>query len=196
MISLYQPSSAFMDSGFSLTRLDPLEAKRNQIIELLRRSTPLDSENATYPYITRQNMVHLCHLYGRHFQHNLPIIHAPTFDMLKTPPILLLAVMLVGACYSKGSIPPAEVTKLAMRLLTAIAAEPVISPSSVFIAQGPTADVLQHEETMQCPKISVIQAGILISCILSCCRDIAALNSVRICFARNISVRFFMLISR
>ena len=135
MLSFYQPSPAVVDNGFSLSRLDPLEAKCNQIIELLKRTGPLDSQNATYPYITRHNMVHLCHLYGRHFQHNLPIIHAPTFDMLKSPPIMLLAIMLVGACYSKGSIPSAEVSKLAMRLLTAIAAEPVSSLSSVLIVQ-------------------------------------------------------------
>ena len=125
ILSFYQPSPAYVGNGFSLARLDPLEAKCNQIIELLKRSGTLDSENTTYSYITRHNMVHLCHLYGKHFQHNLPIIHSPTFDMLKSPPILLLAIMLVAACYSKGFIPPAEVTKLAMRLLTAIAAEPV-----------------------------------------------------------------------
>ena len=142
MLSIYQPLPAFVDNGFSLSRLDPLEAKRNQIIELLKRSAPLDSENVTYSYITRDNIVHLCHLYGKHFQHNLPIIHAPTFDMSKSPPILLLAIMLVGACYSEGSIPPADVTKLAMRLLTAIAAEPVSCISSALIVQDLLADVL------------------------------------------------------
>jgi Fungal specific transcription factor domain len=141
MLSLCQQPSAIMDNGFSLSRLDPLEIKRNQIIEVLKRSEPLDSENTTYPYITRQNMVHLCHLYGKHFQHNLPIIHAPTFNMIESPPILLLAIMLVGACYSKGSIPPVEVIKLAMRLLTSIAAEPVSCPS-VLIPQDPPANLL------------------------------------------------------
>ena len=73
-------------------------------------------------------MVHLCHLYGRHFQYNLPIIHSPTFDILKASPILLFAIMLVGACYSEGSIPQDQVTKLAIRLLTIIEAEPVRLP--------------------------------------------------------------------
>lgn len=70
-------------------------------------------------------MTYLCHLYGKHFQSSLPIVHSPTFDMLKSPPILLLAIMLVGACYAKETIPPAQITKLAMRLLTAIGLEPV-----------------------------------------------------------------------
>lgn len=130
--SFYYPSHPFTGNGFSLARLDPLEAKCTEINELLKRSAPLDSEDVACSYITRHNMVHLCHLYGKHFQHNLPIIHSPTFDMLKSPPILLLAIMLVGACYSEGSIPPAQVTELAMRLLTAIGAEPV----SLLCIQG------------------------------------------------------------
>lgn len=119
-----QPSRAFTDDGFSLARLDPIEAKCTEIIDLLKQSDPTDAEEIIYSCITRNNMVRSCHLYGKHFQHNLPIIHSPSFDILKSPPILLLAVMLVGACYADDSIPPAQVTKLAMRLLAAIGAAP------------------------------------------------------------------------
>ena len=123
-LPLTQPTRAFTDDGFSLARLDPIEAKCSEIIDLLKRSDPTDSEEIIHPYITRNNMVRSCHLYGKHFQHNLPIIHSPSFDILKSPPILLLAVMLVGACYSEDSIPPAQVTMLAMRLLAVIGSEP------------------------------------------------------------------------
>ena len=125
LLSFYQSSCPSIGNGFSLNRLDPLEAKCNELIELLKQSDPLDSEDIPSQFITRRNIVHLCHLYGKHFQHNMPIIHSPTFDILKSPPILLLAIMLVGACYSEGSIPPTQVTKLAMRLLAVIGAEPV-----------------------------------------------------------------------
>lgn len=125
LLSFHQPSHSFLGNGFSLARLDPVEAKCYQIIELLKRSEPIVSEDLAYPYITRYNLVHLCHLYGKYFQRNLPIIHSPTFDVLKSPPILLLAIILVGACYSEGFIPADDVTKLAMRLLTVIADEPV-----------------------------------------------------------------------
>ena len=56
------------------------------------------------------------------------------------------------------------------------------------MAQDLAAEVLQHETMMECPTIPIIQAGILICCILTCSPDVAALKSVRICFARNISV--------
>ena len=123
-LPLTQSTRAFTDDGFSLARLDPLEAKCSEITALLKRSEPTASEETIDPYITRDNMVRACHLYGKHFQHNMPIIHSPSFDILTSPPILLLAVILVGACYAEDSIPPAQVPKLAMRLLAAIGAEP------------------------------------------------------------------------
>jgi hypothetical protein len=124
-LPLTTPTRTFTNDGFSLARLDPIEAKCSEIIALLKRLDPTDSEGIVDPYITRNNMVQGCHLYGRHFQRNLPIIHSPSFDILTSPPILLLAVILVGACYDENTIPPTQVTKLAMRLLAAIGAEPV-----------------------------------------------------------------------
>jgi hypothetical protein len=115
----------FISNGFSMNRLDPLQAKCNDIIELLKQVDPHGTDQSIHAYITRQNLVHLCHLYGKHFQQNLSIIHSPTFDMTKSPPYLLLAIMLVGACYAPDTIPASQVAKLARRLLTAIALEPV-----------------------------------------------------------------------
>ena len=125
ILPFYQDSHSTIGDGFSLARLDPLEAKCNEIIDLLKRSDPLHSEGISYSYITRHNMLHLCILYGKHFQHNLPIIHSPTFDIAKSPPMLVLAIMLVGACYSEGSISSAQVTELALRLLNLIELQPV-----------------------------------------------------------------------
>lgn len=119
-----QPSRAFTGDGFSLARLDPIEVKCNEIIDLLKRSDPSDSGEDICHYITRKNIVYSCYLYGKHFQRNFPIIHSPSFDIVKSPPILLLAVMLVGACYAKDSIRLAQVTKFAIRLPIAIGAEP------------------------------------------------------------------------
>ena len=117
------PPHFISNGGFSLLRLDPLRGKRDDIIELLNRANPLDIDQSIYSYITRDNMVHLCHLYGRNFQQNMSIIHAPTFDIAKSDP--KLAVMLVGACYSPDTIPASHVAKLARRLLNAIAVETV-----------------------------------------------------------------------
>ena len=123
--SFQQMPNPSISNGFSLNRLDPLRRKCDEIIELLRRASSHDADEIIYGYITRQNMVHLCHLYGKHFQQNMSIIHAPTFDMAQSPPTLLLAIMLVGACYTPDTIFPSQVAKLARRLLTAMALDPV-----------------------------------------------------------------------
>ena len=102
-----------------------MQGKCDEIIELLKRADPLNVGSAVYPYISRSNMVHLCHLYGQNFGHNVPIVHSPSFDLVEAPPVLLLAIMLVGACYSPGSIPAAQITKLAIQLLNVISLEQV-----------------------------------------------------------------------
>ena len=71
-------------------------------------------------FITRHNLVICSELYGKHFQPNVPILHMPTFYLIEASPILLLAVMLVGACYSDKMIPVSLINKLAMRLLVLI----------------------------------------------------------------------------
>ena len=128
-----------MSNGFSLDRLDPLRGKCDEMIKLLKRCSCHDADETIYGYITRQNMIHLCHLYGKHFQQNMSIIHAPTFDMAASPPTLLLATMLVGACYAPDTIPPSQVAKLARSLLTAMALDPV-SVHCVFFSRASSTD--------------------------------------------------------
>lgn len=65
----------------------------------------------------------------------MSIIHAPTFDITKSDPALSLVVMLVGACYSPDTIPASHVVKLARRLVTAIALEPVGLKIALFMGE-------------------------------------------------------------
>ena len=126
--SFQQMATPLNTDNFSLHKLDPLRCKCEEIIEVLKRADAHDADQAIYSYITRDNMVYLCHLYGKHFQQNMSIIHAPTFAIWNSPPTLILAIMLVGACYSPDTIPASQVAKLARKLLTTMALEPVSSP--------------------------------------------------------------------
>ena len=89
------------------------------------------AKDAVTAFITRHNLVFCSELYGKHFQPNIPILHMPTFYLIEASPILLLAVMLVGACYSDKLIPVSLINKLSMRLVVLIANQPV-SPTLVF----------------------------------------------------------------
>jgi hypothetical protein len=118
-----------LTGGFLLHQIDPVEAKCAEIRKLLGGSEAIVDEDTINTYVTRNNMVVCSELYGKNFQPNVPIIHMPTFNLIQAPPLLLLAIMLVGACYSDELIPVASISKLAMRLLVIIGDQPV-SPST------------------------------------------------------------------
>lgn len=118
--------------GFSVKQIDPVEAKCFEIRELILNGEPIEAHDAINTYITRDNIILCSELYGKHFQPNVPILHRPTFDLTRTSPILLLAIMLVGACYSGGLIPVQHITKLAMRLLALIEQQSVNSPFDII----------------------------------------------------------------
>ena len=108
------------ESGFAIAQLDPVEAKCLEVKALLEESLTFAKDDDALSYINRENLVLCVGLYGKHFQPNLPDIHIPTFTLTETPPSLLLALMLVGACYSERALPRAIIEKLAMRLLHSI----------------------------------------------------------------------------
>lgn len=111
--------------GFSQDRIDPVESKCCLMREVLLNGEPLGAHKEVKTYVTRENVTLCSELYGKHFQPNVPILHRPTFDLTQTSPILLVAIMLVGACYKEDLIPVYESSKLAMRLLVIIEQQPV-----------------------------------------------------------------------
>ena len=118
------PDPTVSEGGFTMSQLDPTEAKCLEIRALLAGSWTSKDEDAL-AYINRSNLVLCVGLYGKRFQPNLPIIHLPTFTLIETSPTLLLALMLVGACCSESSVPRAIIDKLAMRLLFSIGSQAV-----------------------------------------------------------------------
>ena len=108
-------------------QVDPVEARCLEIRILLQNSEPFVAKDIVTAYITRHNLIRCTELYGKHFQPNVPILHMPTFNLTEASPILLLAIMVVGACYSDDLIPNSHTNKLAMRLLVLIENQPVTS---------------------------------------------------------------------
>ena len=119
-----------VNDGFSIARMDPVEGKCMEIRELLKNSKSTLSSEIISACITRRNLLLCSELYGKHFQRNFPVIHAPSFNLVEASPLLALAVMLTGACYSEGLLPLDYVTKLAMELLAVIGAQEVLLASN------------------------------------------------------------------
>ncbi|KAL3486478.1 hypothetical protein BJX62DRAFT_19596 [Aspergillus germanicus] len=113
-------------NGFLTAQIDPVEAKCADIRTII---SALGTNDTPICYFTRANLVRLVELYSQYYQPNIPIVHGPTFRLIDEPPVLLLAMMLVGACYSpENTIPSTKVTKLSVMLLGWIDSQPVGFP--------------------------------------------------------------------
>ena len=114
--------------GYSIEQTDPVEAKCAAVRSLLQNSEPLVTKDMISANITRDKLLLCIQLYGKLFQRNYPILHSPTFTLVDTSPILLLAMMLTGACYS-DVISNEHIVKFCMSLLILIEKLPVRQPS-------------------------------------------------------------------
>ena len=106
--------------GLPLQRVDLVEAKCIEMRKYLTNFTRGVDPNAIGQYITRERLVNCVQLFAKHYQSIQPIIHLPTFELTDTPPDLLLAMMLVGACYSKNIIPSSTVVQAAIHVVLTI----------------------------------------------------------------------------
>lgn len=115
--------------GLHLQQLDSVEAKCVELRNHIGRFQTSIDHTILFKYITRDRLVDCVQLYAKCFQSIQPILHLPTFELTKTPPDLLIAMMLVGACYSGGLIPPTIVVQGAIHMLL------VLECSSVSASQ-------------------------------------------------------------
>ena len=104
--------------GFSVYQMDPVRAKCETLIDFLR-SYDLELNSTELQFLTKDNLQQFVSLYGLHYQPNFPILHSPTFYVLDSPPILLLAMACVGAAYSNGLFSEKEIILLARKILRA-----------------------------------------------------------------------------
>ena len=128
-VSTLQPTPQPLQwTGFSVDQIDPVEASCQELRNLLKASEPLVvTDEMISACITRENILLFCRAYGEMFQRNYPIIHMPTFKLAETPPLLLLAVILGGACGSDGQLSSAYIAKFAMQTLILIQNQSVSS---------------------------------------------------------------------
>lgn len=111
--------------GLPPQRIDLVEAKCIEMRRYLTSFTSGVDPQAIGQYITRERLVDCIQLFAKHYQSIQPIIHLPTFELTDTAPDLLLAMMLVGACYSKNIIPPSTVVQTAIHIVLTIESSPV-----------------------------------------------------------------------
>lgn len=103
--------------GLHLQQVDSVEAKCAEIRSYIGGFVTGVDHTMISKYITRDRLVDCVQLYAKCYQSIQPILHLPTFELTKTPPDLLVAMMLVGACYSCNVIPPAIVVQGAIHML-------------------------------------------------------------------------------
>ena len=114
--------------AFNLRQLDPVEAKCIEIRDLLSETETLVQIDEISTYITRHNVLLCAQLFGTHLSRSVPILHPSTFMLTEAPPILALAIILAGSCYSKNVIAANCITKFAMSLLILIERQKVRLP--------------------------------------------------------------------
>jgi hypothetical protein len=111
--------------GFQLQQVDIVEAKCVELRSYLRSLPANLPDGFIENYITRNHLVRCIELYGKHYQPIMPILHMPTFNLTTTQPVLLLAMLLIGACYSETDIPEAAIVQCAIHVLLLIEDLPV-----------------------------------------------------------------------
>ena len=114
--TLKEPSWNFTE-GLPLQQVDSVEAKCIELRNYIGGFQTGVDHTILAKYITRDRLVDCVQLYAKSFQSIQPILHLPTFELTKTPPDLLTAIMLVGACYSNNVIPRTIVVQAAIHML-------------------------------------------------------------------------------
>ena len=115
-------------TGFHMEQIDPLEAKCEELKKILKMAQPriMDDEIIS-EYMTRENLLSFCQSYGTKFQRHYPIIHMSSFKVTETEPILLLVVMLAGACGSDAKFASNYLMNVATQILVLIQNQEVSS---------------------------------------------------------------------
>ena len=116
--------------------------------------------------LTRDKMLLFCRLYGQHFSANFPVFHRPSFQITQTPPLLLAAILIVGACYAREHISTDTIVLLAIFLLNLIENE-------------------EHELKMLPPPLSTIQASVITCSALIVARSETACRFLSTYVPRN-----------
>lgn len=145
-------------TGFSVDQIDPVEASCQGLRNLLKASEPLVvTDEMISASITRENVLLCCRAYGEMFQRNYPIIHMPSFKLTETPPLLLLAVILGGACGSDGQpLSSAYITKFAMQTLILVQNQSVSPIADSSLSSLTRSSMRQTWAYRLCPRLKPV----------------------------------------
>ena len=111
--------------GLKMHQIDAVEGKCIEIrhlLESVQTGIPLEP---ILTHINRDRLVRLVQSYASHYHPVQPIIHLPTFAVTSTPASLLLAIMLVGGCYTSKEVPLEIIVQCAIHLLHVMEASSV-----------------------------------------------------------------------
>ncbi|RVX70087.1 hypothetical protein B0A52_06259 [Exophiala mesophila] len=148
---LHSQSSSFLPPAFvpdigprSMPTMD--EVSRNQILDLLVKANPRTPDGLEigrdHPLLTLSAMQNYLDLFFSRFNVAYPLLHQATFDPSQTEPLLLLAVISLGATYSEKSI---------HRL-------------AVCIHDVLRAQIFQHSAFSAVPELWMLQTILLVEC--------------------------------
>lgn len=126
--SVLRESAWNFTEGLQLRQIDTVEAKCLEIQSYIGAFQTGIDHTILSKYLTRDRLVDCVQLYAKCFQSIHPILHLPTFELTKTPPDLLVAMVLVGACYSSNIIPPTIVVQGAIHMLLVLECSTVCKP--------------------------------------------------------------------
>lgn len=122
------------------------EVSRNQILDLLIKASPRTPEGADigrdHPLLTLSAMQNYLDLFFSRFNVAYPLLHQATFDPSQTEPLLLLAVISLGATYS----------------------EKAIHRLAVCIHDVLRAQIFQHTAFSAVPELWMLQTILLVEC--------------------------------
>lgn len=140
--------------GLQLRQIDSVEAKCIEIQSYIGAFQTGIDHTILSKYLTRDRLVDCVQLYAKCFQSIHPILHLPTFELTKTPPDLLAAMMLVGACYSSNIIPPAIVVQGAIHMLLVLECSSVCAYQRFFRNLDADRSILARTSN-ECASISI-----------------------------------------
>lgn len=107
-------------TSLSLEQLDPLFAKCAAIKALLREPRLAVPEDILTNSINRDNLLLALQLFSQNFQRHIPFLHAPTFHLAAANPLLVLAMFVVGVCYTDIVRPPNDIFPMAIQVFVHI----------------------------------------------------------------------------
>lgn len=101
---------------FSQAQTDPVEAKCAEINQFLHSTGLFVNDSDLVSHITRDNLSVSHDLYGALFHRHFPFVHGPSYQIIETPSILCVVMMVVGACYRPSMIPSNHLSRFAIQL--------------------------------------------------------------------------------